>query len=167
MANGKWQIGNRFQRGFTVIELLLSMSIFALLIGIVTLNLNTAQHKATISSTLETLISDISQQQINAMVGETEGRAQADTYGINFASTKYILFHGTYNANDSTNFSITLPTVQTITSTFPSSQLIFSQGSGEVQGFNAAQNTITVKDTMSGEQKIITINKYGAITSVN
>lgn len=165
----KWKIAKRSQnnRGFTVIELLLSMTIFAILTAIVVLNLNTAQHKATISSTLETLISDISQQQINAMVGETEGRVQAATYGINFASTKYILFHGTYNANDATNFSITLPTVQTVTSTFPSSQLIFSQGSGEIQAFDPAKNTITLNDTTSGEQKVITINKYGVITSIN
>jgi prepilin-type N-terminal cleavage/methylation domain-containing protein len=157
-----------FQKGFSLVELLISVTIFAMLIGIITLNLNTAQHKATISTSLETLLTDLNQQQIKAMVGDTEGRTDADNYGIHFDSTSYTLFHGTYSGSETTNFSIILPTIQQITTTFPSSQVIFQKGSGNVVGFDPNnENTITLSDTVNGEQKVIELNRFGVVTAVN
>lgn len=157
----------KLQKGFTVIELMLTMSIFAILTGIITLNLNTAQHNATISTTVETLLTDLNQQQIKAMVGDTEGRTEADTYGIHFGTTTYTLFYGTYSATETTNFSINLPTVQQVTTTFPNDEIIFLQGSGEIAGYDADTDTIVVQDIVTGEQKTIELNQYGVVTGVN
>src|SRR5688500_3590048 len=102
----------RNARGFTVIELLLGISIFIILLGIVTLNLNTAKTQTSLSATVETLTADLSQQQLKAMIGDTEGRTTSDTYGIHFDTDSYTLFHGTYSVSESTNFSINMPDTQ-------------------------------------------------------
>lgn len=150
-------------KGFSLVELLLGVAIFAMLIGVITLNLNTAQHKATISTTLETLLTDLNQQQIKAMTGDTEGRATLSDYGIHFDTTSYTLFHDTYSAGNSTNFSINIPSVQQITTNFVNDQIIFQRGSGEIN----TTGTITLVDTVSGEQKVIELNRLGIVTGVN
>ncbi len=159
-------------KGFTLVELLISISIFAILIGVITLNLNTAQRNATISTTLETLITDLNQQRIKAMVGDTEGRSSLTNYGLHFDNVSYTIFNGTYSVSDTANFLISLPSVQTISTTFPSSQIIFAKGTGEVSCFvdatcGSGTNTITITDTTNNQQKVITINRYGALTSIN
>lgn len=154
-------------KGFTLVEVILTMSVFLILLGIVTLNLNTARTQATLSTTLETLIADLNQQQIKAMVGDTEGRTEMDTYGIHFATDSYTLFHGTYSESEPSNFSISLPNTQEVSTTFPNSQIIFLEGSGEISGYNANNNTITVRDTNTGEQRTIEFNRYGVVTRVN
>src|SRR5687768_9752938 len=80
-------------RGFTLIELMLVIAIIASLMGITTMSLTGAQQKSSMNATLGIFISDIRAQQLKAMVGDTEGRATSDTYGISFQSTKYTLFH--------------------------------------------------------------------------
>jgi hypothetical protein len=54
-----------------------------------------------------------------------------------------------------------------LTTTLPSSQLIFLKGSGEVSGYSSSTNTITLKDNDTGKTTTVTINKYGVITGVN
>ena len=155
------------QAGFSLVELLLSMTVFSILVGIVTLNLHTAQNNTSITSTVDTLLADLSQQQIKAMVGDTEGRSVLSNYGILIGTGVYKLFFGTYSATESSNFSINLSTSQQITTTFPSNQILFLKGSGEISGFIAGQNTITVKSTVSNDQKIIQINRYGVVMGIN
>src|SRR5882762_7656724 len=119
-------------RGFTLVELLLSIAIFAILVTVVTLNLNTAQQNTSIVSSVDPLLADLSQQQIKAMVGDTEGRLALSDYGVSIASSSYTLFFGTYSATESSNFSVNVPSNQQLTTTFPSSQIIFIKGSGEI-----------------------------------
>jgi len=154
-------------KGFTLIELLVSISVFAILVGIITLNLNTAKHNVDLQTTVETLLTDISQQQIKAMVGDTEGRTSPDNYGINFDANKYTLFHGAYSDTESSNFSVNLADVFQMSTTLPSSVLVFAKGSGEIVGFDSDSNSITVIDTANNQQKTILLNKYGVVTAVN
>lgn len=169
MAKSVWHMvdGSRLARGFTVIELVLGITIFVILLGIITFNLNTARTHATISSTVETLLVDLSQQQLKAMIGDTEGRTTSDTYGIYFDTDSYILFHGTYASSEPSNFSINLPETQQITTEFLNSQIIFDRGSGEIVGYDEDNDTITVQDTQSGEQRVLELNRYGVVTNVN
>lgn len=155
------------QSGFTLIELMLVIAIIATLMGITTMSLTGAQQKSSMNATLGIFISDIRAQQLKAMVGDTEGRATSDTYGISFQSTKYTLFHGTFSASETSNFDINLPPSIQVSSTFPNSQITFLKGSGEVSGFTNGSNTITLTDSADGSVKIITINKYGVVTGVN
>ncbi len=148
-----------FAKGFTIIELLVVMGIFAILATLSTLSLTQAQHSTSLNSTVNTLISDLKRQQDKAMIGDTEGRGTHSNYGIHFDSTDYVLFHDTYNVTDTTNFLVNLGGTLHITA---SNDIIFAKGSGE-----SSATTITLSDTVSHQQKSLTINQYGVITALN
>jgi len=150
-------------KGFTFPELIVTIAILVTLLGFITVNLVNSQHRASLTGTVDTFISDMKNQQLKAMVGATEGRTNPDSYGIYFQTNSYTLFHGTtYSSSDPANFVITLDPLIQFTS-FPNT-IVFFQRSGET----GTVNTITVQDTGSStNQKTITINRYGVITQVN
>jgi prepilin-type N-terminal cleavage/methylation domain-containing protein len=152
------------QDGFSLIEITLVMSIMAILMGLITVNLFKFQHTSQLSSTLNSFLADCKEQQIKAMVGDTEGTGTISNYGVHFETSSYTLFRNTYGR---ANFVISIPSTLTFTTTFPSSQLIYTQGSGEISGFTSGQNTVTMKDTVDGSQKVITFNRYGVVSAVN
>lgn len=154
------------QKGFTLPELLIVMAILSILLGFITPSLLQFRSRSVINSTVDTLVSDLKNQQTKAMVGDTEGRASTDHYGVYFETNRYILFHGSsYDPLDSSNFNINMDPSLTFSSiTFPSSSAIFSKGSGEVLGFVNGSDKVTLTDSTNGDQKIIQINRYGAIT---
>jgi len=153
-------------RGFTIPELLIVIGILAILFGLTTPNLFKFRQRSVLNTTVDTLVSDLKSQQNKAMVGDTEGRATADYYGVRFEASQYILFHGSsYSPLDATNFNIDLdPTLSFSSITFPSSNAIFATGNGELVGFVSGSDTVTLTDSTNGDQKIIQINIYGAIT---
>jgi len=154
------------QAGFTLPELLIVMGILAILFGFITPNLLHFRQRAVLNTTVDTLVSDLKSQQTKAMVGDTEGRADSDHYGIYFESKRYTLFHGiAFDPLDTSNFSIDLEQSQTFSDiNVPDSSIIFSKGSGEVLGFISGSDNITLTDSTNGNQIIIQINAYGAIT---
>jgi type II secretory pathway pseudopilin PulG len=161
-------ISLRRARGFTLIEVLLVMGVTFALASFMSLNIFNSKASADINTTLYTFISDFKNQQTKAMVGDTEGRGIADTYGVYINSDQYILFHGAnYNPGDTANFTVKLPDTFQMSTTFPSSKIVFTQGSGEVSPFTIGQNTITITNTKTNAAKTIQINKYGIITDVN
>jgi prepilin-type N-terminal cleavage/methylation domain-containing protein len=163
-------INRTWQSGMTIVEVLLVMGIFAILSGIVTINLLNSKQAASINTSLNTFITDLKQQQLKAMVGDTGGRSTVDNYGVYFGSTTYTLFHGTAPQNDSSDLKITLGDslqFSTGTNTFTGSQVVFLKGSGEVMNFSSTNNQIIIKDTSSNKQKTLTINRYGVVTSIN
>ncbi|HVF69270.1 MAG TPA: prepilin-type N-terminal cleavage/methylation domain-containing protein [Xanthomonadales bacterium] len=160
MANSKWQIAN----GFTLIELLLAMGIFSTLIGISSISLLNTQRKTSLSGAVQVFIADLRSQQIRAMVGEDEAGGDATDYGLHFETTSYTQFKETYGTN---NFVANLPSRTNVVTTFPSSQIVFIKGSGEISGFAGGTNTVTFQDLNDGSQKVVTINRYGVVTGVN
>jgi hypothetical protein len=99
------------------------------------------------------------------MTGETEGRASAGSYGVYFEPTDYVLFYNSYSG-DSSKLTIKLSEGMRIASTTfsPTPEIIFDQGSGEINGLSST-GSVTL-ETPSGQQKTVTFNKYGAITSI-
>jgi Tfp pilus assembly protein FimT len=158
-----------YKSGFTLIELIIVMTITIMLIGIATVSLTSIQNKTYLGTTVDSLISDLKQQQLKAMTGNTEGRATSDSYGIHFNSNSYVLFHGTtYSSSDLTNFTVPLNGGLTFSSiTLPGSNLIFSQISGEVSGYSSGADTFTLKNGTINQQKTIRINRYGTIIQIN
>jgi len=155
------------QEGFTVIEMLLVMAIFAVLVALGTVNLFSFQHTSQITTSVNSFIADIKEQQTKAMVGDTEGRTANANYGLNFATTRYTLYHGTFSSTDSANFVVTLPNTLQVTTTFPNSQLVFEAGTGDIVGYASTSASITLRDTVTAAQKVLNLNRYGVITSVN
>jgi prepilin-type N-terminal cleavage/methylation domain-containing protein len=156
----------RGSKGFTLIELILVVGIIAILFSMATINLVRAQHVATVSATVDQLIADMRAQQTKAMTGGKDTNGNPNSYGIHVLSNGYTLFQGTSDTGDPSDFAVN-PTGITFTSNLPSSWLVFSERSGEFSNYvNGTTYTITVKNTNGTEQKVLTINKYGIVTSI-
>jgi prepilin-type N-terminal cleavage/methylation domain-containing protein len=149
------------QGGFTLIELILVMSLMAILLGFVSINLMHSQQTATSSAIEGMLVADLRQQQLKSMIGDTEGRANADQYGIHFDLKSYVFFHGTYSAVDPANFVVNLDGNFQFDS--PGTEVVFQKVSGET----SSVSNVVLRDASNGNTKTITINKYGVVTAVN
>lgn len=150
-------------RGFTLIEIMVVMGIFAILSGFGILNLLNLQTKSTFGTSVNNLIADIKDQQNKAIVGDTEGTGVYSELGIYFESDGYVLFRGlNYSPADPSNFAVELNPNITLSNNFPSSEIVFLKNSGEISNFTGGSNTITIQAD-SGEEKTITINKYGVL----
>jgi prepilin-type N-terminal cleavage/methylation domain-containing protein len=162
------QLPQSAQRGFTLVEFLLVMSIFAVMTGIATVNLFSFQRESQLNATFNTFVADLKNQQMKAMSGDTGGASTLENYGINLdpSNYQYILFSGTYSAANAANFAVSVPNTVQVTTTFPNSQVIFQKGSGDVSGYTSATSTITLRDTATNEQRVIQLNRYGVITGV-
>ncbi len=154
--------------GYTMIEVALVISLTAALITVATTNIATVQHANYLALSKDKLIADLKEQQLKAMVGDTEGRATHDHYSIRIEQSRYIMFHGTvYNANDSSNIIITASSPIQLTTTFANTQVVFSGVTGEIMSYVNGQNTITLTNTSSGQQNVLTLNRYGVVVSTN
>ncbi len=156
------------QKGFTLIEVLVVLSVLITLIGLTTISLLNANRQTSLSTSIDSFVTDLKQQQLKAMVGDTEGRTQADSYGVYFGTDSYTLFHGAYSSSDPTNFTVALGgNIQFSAVLFPSSQIIFLKGSGEVSNYASSSSTLVIRDIVNNRQKTITVNRYGVVTDIN
>jgi prepilin-type N-terminal cleavage/methylation domain-containing protein len=150
------------QSGFTLIELLVVIGIIAVLIGLSTINLGKAQTTASLSSTVSTLLSDLRNEQILAMTGDMGSTTSQQPHGIYVQSTSYTLFaDASYNSSDTANYTVNV-SPDTLSTTFPSDQVVYNVGDGSVANFSSGNNTITITD--NGASQTITINRFGATT---
>jgi prepilin-type N-terminal cleavage/methylation domain-containing protein len=163
------KLGHFYIQGFTMVELMLVISILLILMSIGGVSTLSMLKTTYLSTTVDVLVSDLKRQQLKAMNGYTEGRASHDHYGIHFETSRYVLFHGlVYSAADSTNIPVNLDNnIRISSNSFPSSQLIFTGVTGEVAGFSMGSNTITIENRTNSEHKVVTLNRYGVITSIN
>lgn len=151
----------RTQRGFTLVELIVVISIMVSLLGFITISLVKSQQTASLTSTEEILVAELKQQQLKSMIGDTEGRASSDSYGIHFDSNRYVTFHGTtYSSGESSNSVFNLDNnLQFENGGF---DVIFSRISGEI----AIPLVIELQDNTNSQLKRIHLNRYGVITQV-
>lgn len=155
------------QKGYSFIEVLLILSITGILFGFITINLLNAHRQTSKASLITTLTTDLKSQQFKTMTGTTGGQMIEDNYGIYIGPTFYTLFHGSvYNAADTSNLVVNSENNIQLTTTFPSSIIVFQKGSGEIKNYNSSANTITLFDTTNNTNQTITINKYGIITQI-
>lgn len=124
------------KKGFTLVELLLVIGIFALVAAISSVSFFSTINQADLGAAADVLVADIKTKQANAMAGRTDS-----TWTLATASV--------------------LPDGVTLSTTFPANALTFARGTGEIVGFTAGANTLT----LTGRQgsKTITFNKYGTI----
>lgn len=157
------------QKGFTFIELIIVIGVLTTLIGIVVINLMNVQSSASLNTTIDTLVSDIRNQQLKAMAGDAGNGTGPSSYGIFFDTNGYILFKGeSYSPLDPGNFRINFADqVEASSTTLPGATIIFSKGSGEVSGFTLGGDSITIENLPAGKQKTIKINQLGVVTYVN
>ena len=156
------------RKGITFVELIVVTGIFMTLFGLVGVNFLTTINKASLASALSPLLTDIKSQQLKAVQGDTQNTEITDRYGLHFTNGSYSLFKGSYSPTDPANVIIELPeNTQFSNIVLPQSQLLFEKGSGEVVGFVQGQNSLSVTSTQGNEEKTLTINQLGVMTSVN
>lgn len=172
--NSKYKFANRnfssfiihlsSQKGFTLVEFLLVMGIFSVISGIAAVNLGNFQHKSQLGATTNSFLTDLKDQQVKAMVGDGGGTGSESNYGVRLGTTSYTTYRGSYGTS---NFVVTMPSTVHITIASASSDLVFLKGSGEIPGYASNSAVITLQDTVDNSQKVIRLNRYGVITSVN
>jgi prepilin-type N-terminal cleavage/methylation domain-containing protein len=151
--------------GFTLVELLVVVAISLILFGLISINLGQSQTSISLSSVANTLLSDIKNQQLQAMTGGIGSTSAQQPHGLYMQAGSYTLFAGSsYSAGDSNNFVVTAPSTVSISTSFSGSTLLFTKGAGEVQSFINGSNTITL--TGIGGSKTVTVGRFGAL-SVN
>ncbi len=159
------------ESGFTLLETIIVIAIFLLLSALVLPNSLNFRSSSSINTIVSTFMTDLKNQQIKAMTGDTEGRGFPDTYSIYVKSatpSSYVLFHGqNYSQSDTSNFAIVIDGQYLLSATFPSSKIVFASGSGEILNYVATQSSVTIKEKRTGQQKVIQLNKYGVATSIN
>ena len=154
--------------GFTLIEISIVLAITALLLSLAMISLTRVQINTYIDTSTQSLLSDIKLQQTNAMNGRLGQGGTTTQYGIHFETNSYTLFEGnTYDEFDAANFTIMLQgTTELSLVTFPSRQIVFEKGSGEIVGFVDGSNTIVVEDVGSGIQTQLSLNALGVFTTI-
>src|SRR3989344_2457796 len=154
--------------GYTLIEIIVVMGIVLILFSLSVIGFNGIQQETSLNTTADVLVTDLRNQQLKAIIGETEGRSTHDAYGVYLGDGVYVLFHGpNYIPTESTNIPINLEGATEFDNvTFPGSTIIFASASGELVGFNQNNNSFDIINTSSGQHKTITINPYGVVTSL-
>jgi len=144
-------------KGFTLVELLVSIGILAVIFAIVSLNISPVPSNSLLSASIDLLTSDIRAQQTLAMTNNS-------SYGVRLESDSYTLFKGSsYVQGSAGNFVVNLDSGIVITNiTFPNSVIVFSPGNGDVSGYTGSQDGFTISSTTTNKSSVIKINKYGA-----
>jgi len=150
----------KIQRGFTLVEVSVATSIVIILLGFIVINLTHSQQTASLTSIEEILVTDLRQQQLKAMVGDTEGRVTSGSYEIHFTSDQYILFHGSiYSSSDTSNSAINLDDNMQFNN--PNYDIVFSKLSG-----TTSATIIELQDNTNSKLKRIHLNVLGVVIMV-
>ena len=151
------------RKGFTLPEILVSIGILTVLFSIATFSLLKSYRSFTRAAFVDTLLTDLRDQQNKAMSQDTQGEAVSSDYGVYLSNDSYILFRGSsYDADDPGNFQIGLnPGLEIVNVSLPGNSVIFESGSGEVSGFAGGSDSFEIDDTTSGEVTTISLNRYG------
>lgn len=145
--------------GFTLLELLIVMGLFATLSAFAAVNLLKPQSQSDIFETASLLSSDIKNQQFKTMSGVDNKR-----HGVKFETGRYILFSGeVYDPVDTSNVEVPLDLPIVISEANINNSEILFMKNGEIENFVDSQNTVTVENSSNGESNVIRINRYGAI----
>lgn len=153
--------------GFTLIEVIVVLGVLATLMSFATVNVLQLQRHTHVQTTVTALATDLYEQRQRAMVGDTQGRSTSDSYGIYFQTNSYVLYHGSsYSAASPDNVTIPIDSpIEMSSTTFTGSSVLFTKGSGEISGYSSSANTVTLTNTTNSEAVVLTLNKYGTITS--
>ncbi len=155
------------KRGFVLAELVVVMGIMAALFGIVYIRATNIERRTSLPTFTNELLADLRGQQTKAMSGESVAGV-AEIQGVHFQTNQYVMFHGSsFSASDPSNIVIPFPdTVTAVSITFPAANILFAKGSGEIVDYSDETNTLTLGESLTGNQSVISLNQYGSVTSV-
>ena len=157
---------NHPYQGFTMVELLLVMSILAIIFSFIMVNLSNVIPKANVKGAAEVVVADLREQQMKALSGYESVTGGSSNYGVFFENDRYILFTGdVYVVGLDDSYTVMLePGLAFDTSNLPLSTLVFLKGSGEVRNYNEILNSIAIRNTSTLETITIEFNQLGVLT---
>jgi prepilin-type N-terminal cleavage/methylation domain-containing protein len=136
---------NRYSlyHGFTLIELIVAISIIAIIGGISVSTFYTARPSKERGTIADGIAAVLEQAKADAIAGKN-----GENYGVYFASTSYVYFGGnSYNSSDSNNKNYQIPSGWQLNETIPGgSSVIFIR----ITGLPQAIGTITASLTSGG-----------------
>jgi prepilin-type N-terminal cleavage/methylation domain-containing protein len=145
------------KKGFTLIELMVSIGILIILFTLTTINLTRLPSSTSQSTSYDKLLSDLRAQQTKAMIGYDPATPPVGgkSYGIHFESASYILFTGDSYAGGSDYYTVELDPGLSFDNS--ETDITFSPGSGDTTA-----TTFSIVNDQLSQTKEIRINKYGA-----
>lgn len=153
------------KKGFTLIEVLLVISILAILLTLGTVVFNSFGRKDQMSVEAREIEAVINEAKVKTLAGFSLGGDESLNFGVYFQTDRYILFPGiTYDSLNTHNQEFLLPESLEITPIFfPSNSVVFEKITGEVVGFIPDQNYLLLNDKRSTEEKKISVNQVGVV----
>lgn len=116
------------KKGFTVIELIVSIAIIAILAGIVLVSMNKYRQKEILKANTSTVVAVLREAQAKTLVAEGDS-----TYGVHFDDNQAVIFVGdTYNDSSGSNEIFYLSNlVGLATTSLGATDVVFSRLTGE------------------------------------
>ena len=153
------------RKGFALTELLLSIGILAILMGLGTVVFSNWAHQDRVTVEVRKLVNLINEARSKTLAGYTLGGSSALNFGLYFQNDRYFLFPGTsFNPDDAGNQEFLLPSsVKLSTIELVNDSLVFEKISGEVRNFDPVQNYLIVGDTSANVEKKISVNQLGTV----
>jgi prepilin-type N-terminal cleavage/methylation domain-containing protein len=154
--NSKFQIQNSTQKGFTVLELLIVVSIMGLLAAIILAPFATFRNSKVLDTASEEALALLSEAR-----GDTLSAKEGYQYGVHFEATQIVLYRGaTYSSSDANNKVVLLDSaieISSITLTGGGAEVLFDRLTGKtsqggtvvirVKSDTAKSRTITIFGT--------------------
>lgn len=153
-------------KGFTIMEVIVVMSIFALIVALPMAFYWGIGRQDALAATTRNVVAAMHEAQTTTISGRSVDAQQPSSYGMHFESTYYDTFSGSsYSSTDPTNERTTLPSGITFSQiNLPNSEVIFTRVTGQVLGFDRTKNSLTILESNTGTVKHVTISKVGSIT---
>ena len=147
-----------FIKGFTLVELMVVLSILALLTGIIFSTLVDTKNSQSLEKDTDTVVEILLQAR-----SQTLSSHNASQYGVHFSSPNVTLFAGTsYSSSDPNNSNFKLSssdTILTISLAGGGNDVIFNRLSGET----IQNGSIILSSVATSRTKTVTIYKTGLV----
>lgn len=151
------------QRGFTIVEILITLSILALLFLIGTMSFSRNVAEKELQTIADNIVAKLELAKSNAVTGKN-----GQNYGVKFNSASYVYFTGSaYIPSNESNETVTISSKFKITNDIPGSDdaIVFSKIKGNTN--HSSTVTLTVSEISNASSSIqLTIGKLGDITVV-
>ncbi|MEX0621891.1 MAG: type II secretion system protein [Candidatus Woykebacteria bacterium] len=159
------------RNGFTLIELILVVSLLSAVLVVTTITLFRPLSKANLDAVASDIAATLREAQDKSMNTDTAGGPQTSEYGLHFETASYTLFRGTsFSQSSPDNFKVNTPSSISLEADLPCpspptecNNVVFAKISGGVSGFDNTKNSVCIRETNSNNEQLLRINFLGVV----